>query len=226
MHSKFNQLGRIFSLITLFSFILLSILPSNVNATGNVVVTLSPSSGSIGQAEQSININLNTIGTAISSVLLNITYDPAVLSVTFAQGTIAELNQGSIPLTGDVSSGLVNIQAGTNINGSGYNGSGLLAVLKVKVLTAITVAQDTQMTIASSSKITTSSDANTNQLAASVLGATSTFSADPTFQGKNLPGTAIFDDNRVTLIAQILIGISLVYLGVRAIKIKSKRFFQ
>jgi len=218
-----KNIFKSFSILSIFLFIFLSYFTSPVMATGPVTVTLSPSSGSIGKAEQIVNVNINTSTTDVNAVLLVINYDPAVLSITFQQGTIAAFNSGSIPLAGTIDNGAVTIQAGATVSGAGYTGSGLLAILKVKTLSTLATAKDTELTIdPASSKFTSGADPTTNQLTTSVLGATSTYTADPDYISTDLPSTAIFDDNRAVFVTEILLGITLVILGIRAIRNKTK----
>jgi len=215
-----TKFGRILTITSIFIFLLLSVIPSPVRASGNVLITLSPANGTIGLSEQTINVNLDTAGTAIAVVDLYISYDPAVLSVTASKGTIAEFNNSGVYAAGDFSTGLMRIQNGMLTS---YTGSGLLAVLKVKTLSAVTTAQDTTLTINSKSTATLPTDVTlTNQLTPATIGSTFTYSADPAYTRKDLPSTALFDNNLTSLLAEMLIGISLVALVIKVTNIKKK----
>ncbi|MEI6462259.1 MAG: hypothetical protein WCO33_01145 [bacterium] len=215
-----SKIINVFSVVVIALFISIGFFPTSVNAAGSVTLTLSPENGTIGLTEQTINVNINTAGTAISVADVYISYDPAVLSVTASKGTISEFNTSGLYNGADFSTGLMRIQNGTY---SSYTGSGLLAVLKVKTLSGVS-AQDTVLKIDSKSIVTLGTDVSlTNQLTPATLGTSFTYSADPAYTSKDLPSTAIFSDNRLAIISEILLGFTLVFFGVRAIKIKTRK---
>lgn len=214
MKKNIQKALSIVSVFTLFTILLLVVLPVPVKAAGTTLITLSPTTGSIGKSTQSINVNLNSSGVDISAINLNIQYNPLIFSVTVEEGTITALHSlYSSSITNEV----INIQAGA----LSYNGSGLLAKLKVKVLNDVTTAQNSDFTIKSDSKVTSPTDSTTNQLASSVLGAVSTFSADPAYTS-GLPSTALFDNELPILLAEMAIGIFLVVGLIKITKSKSE----